>query len=385
MRIHIHGRGSISAAGQHPVAAWETYLSGQPTWKKTPDASLPVYPVEPDPNAPAYRYAAERKHGRTAMLAIMAAEQAVREAGWEDQDFAILVGCSRGPTGEWEKHFTEFSATGRLETRTSPSTTLGSIGFALGEYFGNRSLASSLSVTCSSGMHALLHGIALLEAGMADRVLVGGAEAPLTAFTLQQMQALRIYATRPAAGQHACTPLAKTPSGMVIGEGAAFLALSRLPRHLPSGPNLSNTLPSITGLGFSRESGKTATGISPEGDGLLAAMKMATDGRHLPDLIIAHAPGTPKGDAAEIRAVRKLWKNVPGDPALTSLKWATGHTFGASGPLALDAAISMMVHQKAIYLPYPNYMNTPWALGAVMVNATGFGGNAVSVRLEMKP
>lgn len=377
LRIHIHGRGSISAAGPDPATAWETYVSGKRTWREDPESGLPVYPVAGGFSAGVRDFAGSRQCSRTATLALAAAEQAVREAGWIGGDFAILVGCSRGPTGSWESTFREFTQYGRVEPRTSPATTLGSIGFALGEFFANTSLASSLSVTCSSGAHALLHGVALLESGMAERVLVGGAEGPLTAFTLRQMQALRIYAEAPGTDQHACRPLSDRPSGLVVGEGAAFLALSKSPRHLPSGAQY----PAISGLGFSREAGKTATGISPEGDGLFASMQMAIAGQRMPDVIVAHAPGTPKGDRAERKAIKKLGPQIPA----TSFKWATGHTFGASGPLAIDGAISGLLHRRFLSTPYPRKVNQPTSPASALINATGFGGNAVSVLLDASP
>jgi 3-oxoacyl-[acyl-carrier-protein] synthase II len=387
LRIHIHGRGSISAAGPSPESAWETYRRGKAVWSRDKHYGLPVYAVNSPPKEETADFARKHPLSRTASLALAAAHQAISEAGWRGKDFAILVGCSRGPTGEWEKNFTEFATTGRVEPRTSPSTTLGSIGFALGEFFSTSSLASSLSVTCSSGMHALLHGIALLDSGMADRVLVGGAEAPLTAFTLQQMQALRIYAGVPPPHQHACQPLAIPPSGMVVGEGAGFLALSKVPRQQPpvaeegSSTGAIRAYPYITGLGYARESGKTATGISPDGEGLFAAMRKATGKAGAQTFIVAHPPRTPQGDKAEGRAITRLFPEVP----VTSFKWATGHSFGASGSLAMDAAISCLTHRQYLCPPYLGQRKAPQSLQRALVNATGFGGNAVSVMLELAP
>lgn len=374
MKITINGYGAVSAAGVTPAETWDAYISRKPSWSLDPTTGLPVYRVKALPlHAAIDSYVAQRRPDRAALLALHAADQAVRQAGWAGKDFAILVGCSRGPTERWEEGFRHFAATGKAETKTSPNTTLGSLGFALSEYFKTTALSTSLSVTCSSGMHAILHGVALLQSGMADRVLVGGAEAPLTEFTLRQLEALRIYAKVPAADQHACRPMSAPPSGMVVGEGAAFLALSR---EAPAGR------PCLTGLAFAQEHEPSPTGISREGVGLQKTMGQVMDKAGWPDFIVAHAPGTKRGDAAEMLAIEKVYEKIISEEVVTSLKWATGHTFGASGPLALTAALQMLQHQQYVVPPYHNLAETPWALGSALVNATGFGGNVVSVMVK---
>lgn len=374
MSIFIHGQGAISAAGPTAAAAWRSYVSGQRCWSVDAATALPVYRIGALPEyARVAAFAAKHAPDRATLLALHAADAAVQQAGWRGKDFAILVGCSRGPTESWEAGYGHFAATGAAEVRTSPNTTLGSIGFALAAYFGVETPASSLSVTCSSGMHALLHGIALLRAGMADRVLVGGAEAPLTEFTLRQMAALRITASVPQASAFACRPLADPASGMAVGEGAAFLALSRL-----EDPAIGR----ITGVAWGREQQDSQTGISPNGEGLQKSMKNAIRQSGTPDMIIAHAPGTKRGDAAELAAIRAVFAGQA-LPQLTSLKWATGHTFGASGPLALCAGLEMLRTGTAPVMPYPTSLapaNHP--VQKVLVNATGFGGNVVSVVVE---
>ncbi len=370
MNIGITGIGGISAAGSDPQEVWRTYTEGPARWAMDPSTHLPVYPAQLPSHAGIEAFSAERDLDRATLLALYAADRAVAQAGWRGEDFSVLVGSSRGPTGSWEAGFQQFSAAGRVGPRTSPATTLGSIGFGLGAYFSSASLASSLSVTCSSGLHALLHGVALLRAGMASRVLVGGAEAPLTPFTLRQMEALRIYAAPPEDDRlPVCRPLAQPATGMVVGEGAAFLALELDSAQPP--------IARITGLAFAREVAGSPTGITPTGEGLQKTMReaAATAGKS-PDLIIAHAPGTRQGDAAELFAIRQVFGP---EQAVTSGKWATGHTFGASGPLALELAIAILRAGDAAGLAY--MPGGKW-VRSVLVNATGFGGNVVSVFLE---
>jgi 3-oxoacyl-(acyl-carrier-protein) synthase len=93
-----------------------------------------------------------------------------------------------------------------------------------------------------------------------------------------------------------------------------------------------------------------------------------------------HAPGTIKGDKSEYKAIQKVFgKNLP---MLTTNKWKVGHTFGASGMLNLEMALLMMQHQRFIGVPYSNpfgVANPERVIKNVLINAVGFGGNAVSI------
>ena len=98
------------------------------------------------------------------------------------------------------------------------------------------------------------------------------------------------------------------------------------------------------------------------------------------DVIVMHAPGTVKGDLSEHKAIQKVF----GDklPALTTNKWKVGHTFGASGMLSIELAILMLRHQEFIGVPFVSQATNPKKIQKVIVNAVGFGGNAVSVLLS---
>ncbi|MGB3800453.1 MAG: beta-ketoacyl synthase N-terminal-like domain-containing protein [Lewinella sp.] len=372
MTCGIAGYGAVSAAGTDSNSAVEAYRNGKPCWQVNEATGLPVFAVDTAALSPAViDYASQRDTDRAGELALAAALQAVDRAGWRGKDFSILVGCSRGPTGAWEATYDRFRDSGKPPVRTSPRTTLGSLAFLLADYFGTTELSTGMSVTCSSGSHAILHCMALLTAGLTDRVLVGGTEAALTPFTLRQMQALRVYAEPAAQGTLPCRPLSGEATGMALGEGAAFLALEKSDSNLPL---------RIDGIGFAREQSLSSTGITPDGQALQAAMRDAIHGGlGMPDTILLHAPGTRKGDAAERTAIETVFGDK--SPLLTSMKWATGHTFGASGPLALVAGLQMLEAGEVWlppYLPIRDQAATPHR---ILVNATGFGGNAVSIRI----
>ena len=95
------------------------------------------------------------------------------------------------------------------------------------------------------------------------------------------------------------------------------------------------------------------------------------------DAVVMHAPGTILGDTSEYKAIKKIFgKNLP---LLTTNKWKIGHTFGASGLLSLDTAIQMLQTQEWEETPFFSPQAKPKELKNILVNAVGFGGNAVSI------
>ena len=64
-------------------------------------------------------------------------------------------------------------------------------------------------------------------------------------------------------------------------------------------------------------------------------------------------------------------------------KWKIGHTFGASGILSLELAILMLQRNQFVGVPFTKAQTPTKPIKKVLVNAVGFGGNAVSVLLSI--
>jgi 3-oxoacyl-(acyl-carrier-protein) synthase len=231
----------------------------------------------------------------------------------------------------------------------------------------------SHSITCSTSLHAMLNGIAWLNAGMSQKFLVGGAEASLTPFTIAQMQALKIYAKNNLKYPCRSLDLDKDENTMVLGEGASMTCLE-IGEH-------KNAMATIKGVGYATEILEHNASLSTDAICFQRSMAMAL-GTLNPsdiDIIVTHTPGTIKGDLAEYKAITKIFGE--NHPALTTNKWKLGHTFGASGLLSIEMAIIMLQHQQFIPVPFVN-SKWPKRINTIMVNAVGFGGNAVSIFLS---
>jgi len=277
----------------------------------------------------------------------------------------------------FEKYYKEFieSNKGQVSTLSSPTTTLGNISSWVGHDLQSNGPVISHSIACSTALHGLLNGIAWINSGMSERFLVGGSEASNTAFTMAQMKALKIYATEVSEFPCRSLDMEKSTNTMVLGEAAAVFCLEK---GVSKG-----ALAIVEGIGYATEPLKHNISISTDADCFQKSMKMALqdiDKREV-DVIVMHAPGTIKGDQSEYNAIRKIYGEQL--PALTSNKWIIGHSLGASGGMSLEMAILMMKHQEFIEVPFSKLSARPDQVKKVMVNAVGFGGNAVSVLLSL--
>lgn len=310
------------------------------------------------------------------IFAIAASRRAVQQAGWNSgASFGINIGSSRGATALFEKHHRDFLVNGVANTLTSPTTTLGNISSWVSHDLQNDGPEISHSITCSTALHALLNGIAWLRGGMADRFLVGGSEAPLTEFTIAQMRALKIYSREEGEFPSRAGDLKKTRNSMILGEGASVCCIEAGRRP--------NAIAFVEGIGYATELLEHSISISAEAVCFQKSMRMALRDTLASDIdaIVMHSPGTIKGDLTEFRAIEKVF----GDqlPLVTTNKWQTGHTFGASGMLSMELAILMLQHNTFIGLPFKPIENTNRPIRKVLVNSVGFGGNAVSVLLSV--
>ncbi|TXE08618.1 beta-ketoacyl synthase [Gelidibacter salicanalis] len=313
------------------------------------------------------------------LYSIYTARKAVAQAGWSAHDnFGINIGSSRGATALFENYYERFLKQGRAETLSSPTTTLGNIASWVAHDLQTQGPEISHSITCSTALHALLNGVAWINSGMCTKFLVGGSEAPLTGFTVAQMQALKIYAVLPQKGIQKAYPCRsldpdKKKNSMVLGEAAAMVCLEQ--------GIIKNALATIIGVGYATEILEHNVSVSSNAICFQRSMKMAL-GQHHPDevdIIVTHTPGTLKGDASEVNAINAVFTNKI--PALTSNKWKIGHSLGASGVLSLELALLMLQHQEFINVPFIK-AQTPKRIAKIMVNAVGFGGNAVSILIS---
>ncbi|WP_404837889.1 beta-ketoacyl-[acyl-carrier-protein] synthase family protein [Aeromonas media] len=250
---------------------------------------------------------------------------------------------------------------------------LGSPSEFLARYLDISGPAYTLSTACSSSARAFISGQRLLAAGLADAVLVGGADS-LCGLTLNGFDSLESLSSE------RCQPFDEARQGINIGEGAALFLLSREPAPL-----------ALLGAGESSDAWHISA-PHPDGIGAEAAMQMALAQAGLtPEqvgYVNLHGTATRLNDTMESQAVHRLFgDSVP----CSSTKVLTGHTLGAAG--AIEAALACLLLERSLPLP-PQRVTTPdpalapirlvsgtthLAAPRVLSNSFAFGGNNVSL------
>ena len=375
--VYINSIASVSPLGKTSEEIWENYKNQKHFIKNHnfsgTEAFAAFLPKELKEEINELRSSSPglRNLDESVLFSVFVARDAVKKAGWgKGENIGVNIGSSRGATQLFEKYYRSFLELNKAEILASPTTTLGNISSWVAQDLQSSGPEISHSVTCSTGLHAILNGVAWLQAEMADKFLVGGSESALTPFTIAQMKAMKIYASEDLDFPCRSVDMDKTRNSMVLGEGAGVLCLSKNPE---------NSIAQIGGIGYATEKLKHSVSISANGECFQKSMKMAIGNKNSDeiDAVVMHAPGTIKGDAAEVNAIKELF----GDklPAMTSNKWKIGHTFGASGILSLELAVLMLQHQVFVPVPFSKISKVPGKLRNILVNAVGFGGNAVSI------
>jgi 3-oxoacyl-[acyl-carrier-protein] synthase II len=381
MAVSIVASGSVSAAGLGRKSLLRSLKNHQihSIEREFNNKKYPVFAISEDTQDLVDSICSQSKDlqrlDKNVKYTLAATHMMMQEAGSLPRGKGLInIASSRGNTGVFEQTHSDFLKDGKCALLTSPLTTAGNISSEVSSFLAvSHNAIIDSSQTCSSSTQAILNAIAWLESGMADWAIVGGSEAPLTPYTLGQVEALGIYS--PLTNEEfPCRPFGKNAQNtFALGEGAAIFLLMR-------SEDCTHSIASISSWGVSFMHPPSKTGIKEDGGPLVHSMQSAIDKvKGIPDLILAHAPGTLKGDSAELNAVI----NVFGEkhPPLLSSKYLTGHTYGASSALNAELAIALFNENFLHILPYNSYVPSANIVNPcnILINATGFGGSAASL------
>lgn len=376
--ISITAFSSISALGSNPSEIWKAYLDNNHRISTRNFNGIETFVAQLSKTDKQHIEQLKQSDNKyknldeTVLYAIYTSRKAIQNANWKSTDnFGVNFGSSRGVTHLFEKYHSEFLNDGISSTLSSPTTTLGNISSWVAHDLQTNGPEISHSITCSTALHSLLNGIAWINSGMCNKFLVGGSEAPLTKFTIAQMKALKVYSKETEGYPCKALDLEKERNTMVLGEGASAVCLEK--------GKTENAIATIIGIGYATEILQHNTSVTADAECFQKSMQMALGDTNTNevDAIVMHAPGTKRGDQSEVNAIKKVFGEQ--HPFLTTNKWKLGHTFGASGLLSFELALFMLQHQKTIEVPFAKPQQHPKKIEKILVNAVGFGGNAVSI------
>ena len=251
------------------------------------------------------------------------------------------------------------------------------------EALGLTSPCQVIANACASGTNAIGHAFECIRSGRYDRILTGGYDA-LSELVFVGFDSLQ------AATPEKCRPFDARRSGLVLGEGAALLALENMEHARARGATI---LGEISGYGISTDN-HHLTQPNPSGIGPRLAMERALRSAALaPDAIEyvnAHGTATPFNDAAEGKAIGELLGRVP----VSSTKGMMGHSLGAAGAIEavltilamregfLPANINFRFSDPAFDLDIVANQTRPATINAALSNSFGFGGTNASIVIE---
>ena len=239
----------------------------------------------------------------------------------------------------------------------------------------------TVSAACSSGSHAIGLGYMLIQQGLQEMVLCGGAQ-ETNPYSMSSFDALGAFSIRTDEPTKASRPFDKSRDGLIPSGGAAALVLEDYEHAVARGATI---LAEVKGYGFSGNGG----GISePSDNGSVIAMTRALKQAGLEvsdiDYINAHATSTPQGDMYEAIALDRLFR---GQHALiSSTKSMTGHECWMAGASEIVYSILMMQNHFVapnINFEQPDEYSEPLNLAiktvetevnTVLSNSFGFGG-----------
>lgn len=183
--------------------------------------------------------------------------------------------------------------------------------------------AYAISTACSSSAKALISAQTLLQADLADAVIVGGVDS-LCQLTLRGFAALEAVSTG------LCQPFSANRDGINIGEAAALFVMQR-----------GNSGIALLGGGASSDAHHMSA-PQPQGLGAIAAISQACQRAGISaqqlDYINLHGTATALNDSMESAALAALGLQ---QVAASSSKGMTGHTLGAAG--AIEAALCWLM------------------------------------------
>ena len=251
------------------------------------------------------------------------------------------------------------------------------------EAFGISAPCQVIANACASGTNAIGHAFECVRSGRYQRVLAGGYDA-LAEMVFVGFDSLQ------ASTPEKCRPFDRHRTGMVLGEGAAILALENLELAQKRG---APVLAEIIGYGISTDNFHI-TQPEPSGVGPRQAMERALQSADISagevDYINAHGTATVFNDAAEGKAISTIFDGVP----VSSTKSMMGHSLGAAG--AIEAVFCLLALQHQFLPSNINFSalddhldlnivaneTRPAVLCTAVSNSFGFGGTNASILMR---
>ena len=413
-RVVVTGMGAVTPIGNDVETTWQNAVAGVsgcgPITHFDASKFKTQFACEVKNFDPSVHF--DRKKARTldlyAQYALVAAEQAVKDSGIEDDAnlnkdrVGVIVAAGIGGLHTFEEEAGYYALNAENGPKYNPffipkmiaDIASGHISMQYGYHGPNYGTVSA----CASSNNAIISAFDLIRLGKADAVVTGGAEAAIYPAGVGGFNAMHALSTRNDSPETASRPFSKSRDGFVMGEGSVVLVLEELEHAKARGAKI---YAEVAGGGLSADA-YHLTATHPEGLGAVLAMRNALDDAGMKpediDYINVHGTSTPVGDVSEIKAIKEVFGDHVYDLNISSTKSMTGHLLGATG--ALEAMMSIKAIENDIVPPTINHeeddqdeeidysINFTFnkaqkrPVRAALSNSFGFGGHNSTVMLK---
>ena len=415
-RIVITGMGIVSPLGCGVENVWQRLLAGQSGIRFLPESvaeDLPVkiaglvpdiaedpFGLDPDKFVSTKD---QRKMDRFILLALVAAEEALKQANWnpqtEDERLSsatiIASGVGGFPSIAEAVRTVDQRSARKLSPFTIPSFLVNLAAGHVSIKYGLKGPIGAPVTACAAGVQAIGDAVRMIRNGEARIALCGGAEATVHKVSLGGFAAARALSTQfNETPEKASRPFDGDRDGFVMGEGAGLLVIEDLDHAIGRG---AKPIAEIVGYGTTADAYHLTSGAE-DGEGAARAIALAIQQAGITasqvQHINAHATSTPVGDKGELKAIKSVFGENP-TAVVSSTKSATGHLLGAAGgvetiftALALrDQIVPPTLNfetpdEEAIGIDIAANQSRALTINYALSNGFGFGGVNASVLLK---
>ena len=358
-RVVVTGIGAVSPNGIGREAFWSATRGGRSGVRRIQSfdpSALSVQIAGEIPDFDPLQFISEKDApnvSRVVPLAIAAAREAVSDAGLdtaamsleERRGIGVLLGSGGGGQEFVERQFSMYFS-GRVRQcsiYTIPSATIGTIASEISMHFGLRGFSHVISTGCTSSTDAMGYAAQNIRSGMADRVVVGGADAPISPLIMKAFAVMRIMTSSWNHEPHrASRPFSADRDGFVLGEGAWMFVLEDYEQARARGAKVYGE---ITGYASTCEAFHRVR-LEENGEEPARAMALACEqagiGPEQVDYVNLHGTSTVLNDRIETRALKLALGRRAYHVPTSALKSLIGHPQGACGAAGLAATLLAM-------------------------------------------
>jgi len=364
-RVVVTGLGMIAPTGLDVASAWQAALSGRSPIRQITRFDTEHLPVRIAGEVTGFDAGellgvkTARQTSRFVQFACAAADEALRDAGYDRAGHCERCGCvlgvAIGGLGEIEESACLLKDRGASKVLPHtlpyaiPNMAAGFVSMRH-ELFGPNVAPAT---ACASGTHAIGEAAMHIKRGDADMMLAGGVEAAICPLSIASFAKMRALSRRNDEPQLASRPFDADRDGFVMGEGSGQLVLEEYEHARRRGAQIYAEL---VGYGLSADAYHITT-PAPEGRGLAACIRAALAEGEINadevDHINAHGTSTPTNDKLESEAIENVFGESARSISVCSTKGVTGHCLGAAG--GIEAVYTVLAIQQGVIPPTANH------------------------------